>query len=293
MTFLLDDRKGSANLANFEPVRSLLAPCPSCNGTGKHPDATPKNPAPCRGTGRQLSRITTSSGPGGPDVLICGNGPNGPLLVAVEIKELRELIQAADTGRLQADGEGQLQAMLADYHQCHLLWYGVVRCNDSGFLEEPGGRGDNGRCLWRPFTKNAANRDGGRPLPCEFLDAMLLAIARLGVHVWHVGTERQAARWLGSLHSSWTKPWHEHTFTRTFSSAPRMPHVIDGYTREQVARARRVFDRYPGLGMERSLAAALHFGSVLEMANATEAEWRLVPGIGKGIAANVFKAFRE
>jgi ERCC4-type nuclease len=291
MTFLLDDRAGSAGLAKLEPVRSTLSPCPGCGGTGLHPDATPRNPAPCRGTGRRLSRLTTTTGAGGPDVLICGNGPTGPLLVAVEVKSIRDLLQSADDGRLQAEGEGQLPAMLADYDQSWLLWYGQVRCGDSGHLEEPGGKGDNGRCLWRPFTRNG-NRDG-RPLPCEYLDGLLLAVAAMGVHVHHVGNERQAARWLGSLYRYWSKPYAEHQFTHTFSAAPRFPQVIPNVTPAQRERARRIFDRYPGLGMERALAAARHFNSVREMANADEREWAKVPGIGKVIAAAVVKGFNS
>jgi Helix-hairpin-helix domain len=307
LTLLLDNREGSWQLARLEPIRSLLPPCIFCGGTGKVTRVGQiMDPCPtCRGTGRQLSRITTSQGEGGPDVLIAGQGPNGPVLVAVEIKELRELIQATDTGRLQAPGEGQLPAMLADYDQSWLLWHGTVRCGDSGVLEEPRGRGDNGRCLWGPFAKNpsgrgagsgAGNADSGagpaRGLPCSYLDGLLLAVARMGVHVHHVPNEREAARWLGVLYDSWTKPWDEHRFTRTFKDVTRFPQVIAGTTEEQIARARRIADRYPGLGVERALAAARYFGSVQEMANADEATWMKVPGVGKVIAAAVVKGFR-
>lgn len=292
MTLLLDSRAGSYQLAKYEPVRSLLPACPACAGTGNHPTATSRSPAPCRGTGRQLSLITPASSPssGGPDALICGQGPTGPLLVAVEIKELRELIQAADTGRLQAEPDGQLPVMLANYSQSWLLWYGVVRCGESGYLEEPR-RNGSGHTIWRPFTHNGDAE--GRPLKCSFLHGLLFAVARMGVLVGHVSNTREAAQWLGDLHASWTKPWDDHTFTRTFRSAPRFPLHIDGVSERERRRARRVFDRYTGLGMERSLAAAKYFGSVQEMANATPEEWERVPGIGPGIAAHVTKEFRD
>lgn len=304
MTLLVDNREGSWQLARHEPIRSLLSPCPACRGIVPGCllcEKVDRKTGERITLGRQLSRITTSRGEGGPDVLMVGNGPTGPLLIAVEVKDIRDLIQSADSGRLQAEGEGQLPAMLADYHQNWLLWYGAIRCGDDGYLEEPGGNGANGRCLWKPFTKNGA-RDGEqrhRPLPCEYLDAMLLAIAAMGVHVWPVGNIRQAARWLGSLYAYWSKPYAEHTFTRTFSAAPRFPKVIvDPATGKPLpqtvlARARRVFDRYSGLGMERALAAAKHFPSVQAMANATEREWREVSGIGPVIAAAMVKEFRE
>lgn len=289
MSLLLDSREGSWQLAKLEPLRSLLPVCSRCNGM--HPGVTGKVCDPCRGTGRQLSRITTSTGEGGPDVLIVGQGPSSPILVAVEVKSIRDLISSADTGRLQADPGGQLPAMLRDYDQSWLLWYGSIRCGDTGHLEEPGGRGDNGRCLWKPFTKNAS-RDG-RPLPCEYLDAMLLAIAAMGVHVHHVQNERQAARWLVSLYNYWTKPYEEHKFNRTFKDVVRFPKVIPGITAKELERAKRVCDRYPGLGMERALAAAKWFGSVREMANAGVDEWMKVPGIGKVIAGAMVEGFNS
>lgn len=229
-------------------------------------------------------------------MLICGNGPvcgNGPatILIAVEVKSFGDLLQSADSGRLQAEGDGQLTVMLREYQQSWLLWYGAVRCGDAGNLEAPGGRGDNGRTLWRPVTRNG--RSDSKPISCEFLDAMLLAIAAMGVLVHHVQSERQAARWLGTLYNYWAKPYSEHKFTHTFSAAPRFPKQIPGVTPQQLERARRLFDRYTGLGMERALAVAKHFGSVQEIANATEKELQEVPGIGKILAAAIAKEFRS
>lgn len=287
---LLDKRDGSYPLARLEPLRSLLPVCPVCQGKGL-PTHQSQTCPPCRSTGRQLSHITTSKGEGGPDVLIAGNGPRGGLLVAVEVKDVRDLIQSADTGRLQAEGEGQLQVMLADYDQSWLLWYGTVRCGADGNLEEPGGSGPNGRCLWRPFTKSGSTT--GKPLPCDYLDSMLIAVAAMGVHVHHVANEKQAARWLASLYRYWTKPFDEHRFTHTFNAAPRFPKAIPGVTPQQLKRARRVFDRYTGLGMERALAAARHFESVRAMANAGEEEWMKVPGIGKVIARQMVEEFNS
>lgn len=293
MSFLLDGREGSYRLANHEPVRSLLATCPACNGHGV---GSGYDCNPCRATGRQLSRITTSSGDGGPDILICGNGPNGALLIAVEVKSLSDLFQSADTGRLQAHGTGQLPAMLADYDLSYLCWYGTIRCSDSGHLEEPAGRGDNGRTLWRPVSKNGprpGNGDGEtrRPLPCEYLDHLIMAVEAMGVHVIHQQNERAVARWLGSLYGYWSKPFAEHSFTRSYNPPPRLPQAISGVDHRVLERARRIEGRYTGLGPVTALAAASHFGSVREMANATEKEWRAVDGIGPVIGGALAKEF--
>lgn len=280
---LLDSREGSYQLASHEPVRSLLAPCadhntPSCS---------------CRDTSRQLSTITTSSGAGGPDALIVGQGPESPLLVAIEVKSIRDLFSSAADGRLQSQSDGQLQAMLSNYQQSWLVYYGAIRCGDSGHLEEPKGRGDNGRVLWKPFTRNGGPDGDGRPLPCEFLDSMLVAVAALGVIPWYLPNIKAVARWIGTLHAWWTKPWDEHTFTHTFNQAPRFPMAIPGVTPQELARARRVFDRYTGLGIQKSVNVAKHFPSVKAMANATEEEWREVKGIGPGLSRAIVAEFNE
>lgn len=290
MTFLLDDREGSYLLARHEPLRSLLAPCPSCNGTGYHPDASPKNPAPCRSTGRQLARIKTSAGEGGPDALIVGQGPSGPLLVGVEVKTVRELLQAADTGRLQAHGEGQLQTMLAEYEQCYLLIYGAVRAGSTGDLEEPRGKDPHGRTMWRPLTKNGDS--AGRPIKAAQLEAMLIEIEVMGVHTKQVRSIEEAARWLGVLHGWWTKPWTDHKFTHTFDTSRRIPLGLTGYSTAELTRA-RFAKELSGVGVERALAAGKHFGSVREMANADVKEWAEVAGIGKVIAKSIVKEFNS
>jgi ERCC4-type nuclease len=292
---MLDKRDGSYPFAKLEPVRSLLAPCSTCGGVGSIANQTCGS---CRGTGRRLSRITTTDSEGGPDVLIVGNGPaNRSLLIAVELKDIRDLLSSARTGRLQSATEGQLPAMLADYDQSWLCWYGAVRWGEDGNLETPVGKGPGGQCLWGPFTHNGS-RDG-KAVTNDYLDGLLLAVAAMGVLVHRVHNERQAARWLGALHRYWTKGYEEHGFTRTFNQAPRFPQTVqiegltNGEAQKVLARARRVFDRYPGLGMERALAAARHFASVREMANADEKEWMKVPGIGKVLAPQIVKGFNE
>jgi ERCC4-type nuclease len=297
---LLDSREGSWQLSRFEPLRSLLPVCPACQGL-------PADCLACRqwdksieykgskgayvSVGRQLSRITTSQGEGGPDALICGNGPSGPLLVAAEVKSVSDLLSSAATGRLQSATEGQVPAMLADYDQNWLIWYGTVRYGAGGGLETPAGRNANGGCIWGPYTHDG--RRDGRPVRNEFFRRMLIAVAAMGVHVHRVHDAREAAVWLAELHGYWTKGYDEHGFTRVFNAAPRFPQTVTGYTRDELMRARRVFDRYSGLGMERSLAVAKHFGSVREMANADEKEWQKVPGIGKGIAAAMVREFNS
>lgn len=294
MSLLLDSREGSYPLACLEPIRSLLPLCSLCGGSGRATlvGQLTEECGKCRGTGRHLSHLTAGDGESGPDILICGNGPDSPLLIAVEVKSLRDLFQSADTGRLQAQGTGQLQLMRATYHQSWLVVYGVVRCDTNGHLEEPRGRNESGRVTWRPFTKTGAV--DGKPVKYEFLERMLVEVAAMGIHVKQVGSENEVARWVGDvLYAWWSKPYAEHKFTHTFQAPVQLPLSIPGISPAEWRRAKTLLGDYPGLGPDRAILLAKHFGSVQDMANADEKELKRVPGIGKVIAGHLHKAFRS
>lgn len=307
MSILLDGREGSWRLALHEPLRSLLPPCPTCRGVDQHCitcaciDKKRIDPKTGKGipvsVGRQLSRITTPNSEGGPDILIVGQGPGGqPKFVAVEVKNFSDLLQSAHTGRLQAQDTGQLQVMREVYDQSWLLVYGIWRlsptCN--GGIEVPAGREANGHTKWRPLTYSG-NPDG-KPIAnaYEFLGRMFVAVAGMGVLVQQVKDEKEAARWVADvLYGWWSKPWEEHSFTKMFRQAPQLPPAIPGLTPTQHTRAKRLLGDWPGLGPERAIAAVKHFPNVLAMAEADVKEWMKVPGIGKGIAEHMVKAFRS
>jgi hypothetical protein len=300
LSLLLDGREGSWRLALHEPLRSILPPCPTCRGVNLNPPCTAcackdKRADKYIAVGRQLSRITTPNSEGGPDVLIVGQGPgNKPKFIAVEVKSFSDLLQSAHTGRLQAQDSGQLQIMRELYDQSWLLVYGIWRPTCNGGIEVPAGREQNGHTKWRPLTYNG-NPDG-KPIAnaYEFLGRMFVAVAGMGVLVQQVKDEKEAARWVADvLYGWWSKPWEEHSFTRVFRQASQLPLAIPGLTPVQHTRAKRLLGDWPGLGPERVIAAVKHFGSILAMAEADEKEWMKVPGIGKGIAGHLVKAFRS
>lgn len=269
-----DGSKSSAQLALHEPVRSLLAPCPDCRGAGILPGTSPGiqlSCPSCRSTGRQLSRITTRNSPSGPDILFAGNGPDGPVSIAVEAKSLVDLIQAGDTGRLMGF-EGQLPAMLAEgYDQCWVLVYGLSRASRTGMLEVPWGSG------WRVFTVG-----NGREVPYGYLHGLLVEIAAMGAHTRLVRNIEEAAQWIGVLYRWWAKAWGEHDLTRRFDKSRRFP-VQPGDAADLI-KACEFIAQCPGIGYEKARSVVEHFGSVYRAVNAGVDEWVKVPGIGKTLA---------
>jgi ERCC4-type nuclease len=238
----VDDRAGSCDLLEHEPVRSLGEKCRLDSG----------------------------------DVCITGNGPQGPLLVGVEVKSIWDLISSINTGRLQAT---QLPALLATYDVAWLLYFGSYRPGRDGRLEVRRGK------MWREF------RLGTRPVPYGYVESFLLDCSAIGVRVRYAYDAREACAWLGVLHRWWSKPWSQHKGMRTLDNSRElslMPNM-DGPTHLRA----KVAAQLPGVGFERALAAAEHFSSVCEMVCADAAEWARVPGIGKVVAKAVVAAARN
>lgn len=302
---LLDGRGGSqtpgrvgssGQLALYEPVRSLLAPCSTCDGTGSvgpispvlgHPLPGSMSCSPCAGTGRQLSRITTRHSASGPDVLFAGNGPDSSVSIAAEVKSLVELLAAGDSGRL-AGFDGQLPAMLAEgYDQCWLLVYGISRAGATGLLEVPrNGATGTGNGGWVPFTTG-----DGREVPYGYLHGLLVEVAAMGVHTRVVRDIKEAAAWVGVLYRWWTKPWGEHDLTKRFDRSRKFP--VQPFDSRELVAAAEIIAKFPArIGYEKARAAAVHFGSVEAAVNATTAEWVKVPGVGKTLAAAIYNGLR-
>lgn len=210
------------------------------------------------------------------DVMIPGNGPDGPVLVGVEVKSIRDFISSIRTGRLQAT---QLPAMLTTYQHSWLLVHGEYRPDTSGQL------------LLRRGPTWVRYQLGQREVPFGYVEAMMLDIEMMGVHVRTVTTTKDAAQWIGVMARWWSKPWGKHKGLRTFDRSrdvALMPEMDTGtYIRARVASA------IPGLGFEKALAAARHFPTVLAMVSAGAEEWQEIPGVGKVIAQSVVRSVRQ
>lgn len=212
------------------------------------------------------------------DVCFPGNGPNGTtMLVGVEVKTVTDLISSMETGRFQGT---QLPAMLEQYHVCWLLVVGRYRTAANGIdLEVATKQG-----LW------AQHRLGTRPVPYGYLTNFMAELNVVGMHTATVATTAEAAAWIGALARWWAKPWSKHTAMRKLDRsrdgmvAPKMDPHLRLLAKTAVA--------WPGLGFERALAAAKHFGSVEAMVAATEQQWAEVPGVGKILAKAVWEAIR-
>ena len=243
VSVLIDDRAGSKELVLHPPL----------NKTG------------------ELCRLEAG------DAMIVGNGPDGPLLIGVEVKSIFDLISSINTGRLQGT---QIPGMLRDYDVSWLLHYGRYRvCPVTGALQ-----------ILRKNNSWVSHKIGERAVPYGYLEKWLLTANALGIHIKRVITEAEAAAWIGCLDRWWSKPWEKHRGMHSFDNSGDLGLLP---TMDPATKLRaKVAAQLPGVGFKRAIDVAKHFGSVSAMIGASIKDWEEIPGVGRVIARAAWEAVR-
>lgn len=316
---LLDYRKGSVNLALYEPIRSLLTSCLDCSGDiGKlwhldrstqtysyQDDGKSKTCTTCHDTGRTLSTLPSG------DVAFIGNGSSSDISIGVEIKEITELLSSLISGRLQ---DTQMRGMINDYDSGHrwILSYGRYRPSPvDGMIQTYKEGHSTRRAGWYTFkikTKDKSGKLIEKTVPYGFLEAFKCCSAKEhGFDFVRVEDIIEAAQWIGVLYRTWTRPYHTHKSMQVFDKSQdvrsklrkelteervkagqcqfhvqgRINHNNNDSDKRLMDRA-AVFSQFPGLGYDRSVAAAKHFTTIKDGVNATVDEWAEVEVVTKG-----------
>lgn len=277
MTILIDPRTGSKDLLNFPPLSYSL---PSYSSYPLY------SPGLC-----DSSTLLDSA-----DVMFCGNGPEGTILIGIEVKSITDLLDSCVSGRLQAT---QISKMTDSYDLSYLLYYGDHR------------RGDNGELLirrgqwWKTYPEGAK-----RPLPYNYLRSRLLEISCCGMHYEYIPCEKKKtqiagkwiykydlspiAQWIYDTYNWFSRPWESHKGFRTLDKTrgkietnPLRRLAPDDESFSKFKARVEVAAQFPGVKFERAVRIAQHFTSVREMVNADEKEYAKIEGIGKVIARSI------
>lgn len=214
------------------------------------------------------------------DIQFLGNGPDGkPVMVGVELKKLADVLQCIHNGRFSGH---QLPGLLETYDVPWLLIEGDYRPNwKDGTIQMEYEK--NGRRWWGTCYL------GRRAFMYRELESWLVTLQmKTKVRVWRTKDREETARWVSTLYHWWVdKEWDEHISHLQFDESR------DAMLLRKPTLLRRVAAQLPDIHWVRSKAVAAHFASVDTMINAEEAEWKRIDGIGKGIAAKVYRAIRE
>lgn len=227
---------------------------------------------PLRAAGLRPEMDTLPAG----DVEVHGRGPGGrPLLVGVEFKLVRDVMECVRTGRFAE----QLRGMRGRYEISWLLIEGEWRIE--GELVEVRERGG-----WK---------ERGRYTYQEVAAWVLTMAQRGGVMLWRTRDRVESVAWLRAMFWWWTsKDFEEHRAHLAWYTPPytaEHPFAEEPSVAQKVAAA--LLSRGPAVDVnaERAKAAAAHFGdSVAAMLGADEKAWREVDGIGPKLARRVVEA---
>lgn len=275
---LIDDRAGSKDLIHHPPLNILGSLC-KLSGSG--------------------SGDTKSSA----DACFTGQGPEGPILIGIEVKALPDLISSIDSGRLQGT---QIPAMLSSYDICYLVYYGVYRPHPgSGCLQIYRKSKTTDRYYWQDYSLGPS-----RPIPYTYHERFLASPSFLstGVIPHRVSNIEECAYWIGNvLYPVWTKPYHLHRGMNAFDNSRGLGRIAtraktpdtngngcNGSDREHALLVRRanIAKDLPGIGYERAMKVAAYFPSVHAMMTADISDWMLA-GLGKVLARATYESIRE
>jgi len=204
------------------------------------------------------------------DLAFTGCGPDGvPYNIGVERKTIRDLVNSMISGRLSGH---QLPGLLNSYHVVYLVVEGIYRPGDDGALELWGRSG------WYTLT------------PVVMYDAVINFCNTLAVvtwvHVFQTGTDRETVKLVRALERWWEKEYEKHS-SHIRSRTPETVYLFKPTFKQTVAAS------LPGIGTEKAKAVCVAFPTVEAMATAEVGDWVKVPGVGKGIAEKVVKAFQQ
>jgi ERCC4-type nuclease len=209
------------------------------------------------------------------DACFMGNGPSGPVLVGFERKSIRDLINSVDSGRLQGH---QIPGLLSSYNYSYIIIEGLWQPGAKGLLEVWGRNG------WRPL------QNGKRQYSGSLVDNLMNTLTLLaGITVRQTSNQRHTSLLIQHLYGWWQKDWDSHRGHLGFSCTPH-PVTID---LRKPGLVQRVAKEFPGIGWEKSRAAATHFRSVLEMCLSPWTEWEKIGGIGETTAKRIVEAIQH
>jgi ERCC4-type nuclease len=219
------------------------------------------------------------------DLAFEGRGPRGRTAIVLERKRIEDLIQSIESKRLSGH---QLPGMADAYDYCYVIVEGLWRPGAEGELlighggweresSTFGGRwtGSHGRLQYRAVDNYLATLE---------LHAGVIYRRTLGP-LETVAVVVDLYRW-------WTeKDWDAHS-SHLAVYAPAVAKAGKGrfsLARRYVSYAEKMAMQLPELDAK-ARTVAEHFGSAKAMANATEAEWLEIKGVGKVTAKKAVEA---
>jgi ERCC4-type nuclease len=218
------------------------------------------------------------------DVMSDGWGPAGPILWGAEVKTMSDALGSLQDGRLPAS---QLPRMHEFYDYVFLLIEADMRVDASTGNLQKRMRKQARSGKWSEYWVDVLYGARERVQAIHFFEWLLSLHLTGGARLLFSNSREMTSAWIVALWKCLGKPWDRHKSLKVFDESHPPRFVIP-------SRAAKVAkDLADGVGWEKAMAAGEHFGSPQALINATEAEWKGVPGIDKVLAARLFAGARE
>lgn len=236
---------------------------------------------PLKRAGIPVQRGTLEFG----DFAFTGSGPMGRVLIGIERKKTDEIIGCVHDSRFR---RRQVGGLLRTYERhAWLLVEGAYEPDKEGILVRGSAftsKKGNRLIMFREagFTRERHLHES----VAKFLTTMQVK-ARL--NFMRTVSETETVGWLAAVYRWYQKPWASH----------KSAYVVDE-TKPEIAileadsLKRRLAAQLPGVGWVRSKTVDHYFGSIAEMMNGSERDWRRALGMkeGRKTAASVVAAIR-
>jgi ERCC4-type nuclease len=204
------------------------------------------------------------------DVAFEGKGPDGTIMVGIELKKLHDILNCIDDSRynMQRVGMKQMYQVSALYVEGHWKPH-----DSSGLLME----GFNGGVSFG-YCKHRT----GRTMYAK-LRRYLYSVSLSGVLVCHCRDAFHTAYDICELFHYFQKRWTDHT-----SLLETQKLNIPALTRRPTLCRKWAAD-LTDIGVKLSLDAERHFRTPIQLANADEKDWLRIPGVGVKTAQQIVR----
>lgn len=221
------------------------------------------------------------------DVAFTGEGPNGTMLIGLEVKTVGDALNCIESQRFTGH---QLPGLKATYDASYLVIVGEYRADwDTGTLQMKSSKGNywfdvkTGSRTWTHYEFNA-----------------WLTMVELG---WGIRTRivldmKELARTIVEMYRVIQKPWEDHKTINPFYLGPtgNTPFI-------KPSLVERVVAQIDGIGPAKAREIGKRFGTVVDMVNSNPTistptavgqalkRWKGIPGIGKQTATHIIEEF--
>jgi ERCC4-type nuclease len=208
------------------------------------------------------------------DACFEGNGPQGTMLIGIELKKLHDMLTCIDDARYSAH---QRTGMAQMYRVSILNLQGLWRPHDQSDLLMEGHIARTGELVW------AYCRPAGRTVMYSKLRRYLFSVTLSGVHVTYTRDVAHTAQDIIEWYWYFQKKWRDHTALLEMQKL-NIPSLTG-----KPSLVRRWAADLEGIGVKLSDDAARIFKRPITLATADEVDWVRVPGVGVKTAQSIWR----